>query len=270
MLRHLSGFKFGDFDRGGIFKYGICRFFQRGHSVEISFRHSSEFEECLHERLLRRRTVSIAHQHARHLLQHGSIEVTCLSVRSSARFMTSVEAYLKKQSRRELQSIAKRAGIRANQKSTDIVTEMLTFCKNKLKATPLVGDLLFPKTDDRDDGLVVYENRAFDQSEKGIGEDVEMKNKAVTEEVQKAYAEGRDQGIWYGRMYQKMEDLDKQWKSYLATSKRRCKGTAKQISKSPRPQKIDTTPGKNSTIKTCLKGVNFRAWFKEEATHKCT
>ena len=142
-----------------------------------------------------------------------------------------LETSLKKLSRRELQSLAKRCGVRANSKSTQIVAEMLTFCKNTLKATPLFGDLLFPKRppttteDEPRASLVVYENNAFQdkpvEKPEPHDDDTDVKSNGVSDEVAKAYRDGKERGIWFGRMYQKLDDLEDQWKSYLAQPKRR-------------------------------------------------
>ena len=166
-----------------------------------------------------------------------------------------LETSLKKLSRRELQSLAKRCGVRANSKSTQIVAEMLTFCKNTLKATPVFGDLLFPKKpptkteDEPRASLVVFENNAFqdkaDEKPDAI-EDTDVKSKGVSDEMAKAYRDGKERGIWFGRMYQKLDDLEDQWKRYLAQPKRRHGSRQKENRTGPRAtqsRQSKKTPG---------------------------
>lgn len=152
-----------------------------------------------------------------------------------------LESFLRKQKRNDLQSFAKRCGIRANRKSTEIISELLEHCHKAPHSMTIFTDLksqLTPVQEEPENrfSYVVFENQTFiQQNETCIvskGAKKSEDGRDVSEAVVCAFEEGRRRGIWFGRMTQKLEDLELQWKMYLATSVRgrRLKNSQKPIS----------------------------------------
>lgn len=126
--------------------------------------------------------------------------------------------------------------IKAKSKSTQIIHEMLQFCKKKLQtsqktATLFFNDLLFTNKaqnaskDDKiiednpkvPDSMLCYENKAFENRKSSSP----SKKDETPNEVKKAFQKGKTSGIWLGKMYQKLDDLQEQWSEYLKNSKSR-------------------------------------------------
>lgn len=147
-----------------------------------------------------------------------------------------IEHYLESLNRRELQTLAKQLHIKANIKSTQIIHEMLQFCKEKLQtsqktATSFFNDLLFTnkaqnaskddKTNEDNpqvpDSMLCYENKVFEDRKSSDP----LKKDETPDEVTKAFQKGKTSGIWLGKMYQKLDDLQEQWSEYLKNSKSR-------------------------------------------------